>query len=234
MMSTEEKYKPPESTTGDTAHLAVSGILSVVPGLSELFQYFVTPPLEKRRAEWMEEVGEALRKLEQDYGVKLDELQENDVFIDTVLHASQIVSRNSQEEKRDALRNAIINAALPNPPDESIQLMFLNWIDTFTVWHLKFLYLFQNPYKCFIENDEPPPLHDYSSINVSTFLTTAYPELRNRQEFYDLVVSELNTRGLLSISDTNTLMINSEAFEKHTTSLGDKFLGFITVLNNEL
>ena len=226
-MTTEDKYKPPESGTGDTAHSLASGLISFIPGLPELFQYFVTPPLVKRRIKWMEDVGKALRELEKDHGVKLEELQNNDVFVDMVLHATQIALRNSQEEKREALKNAIINAALPNPPDESIQLMFLNWIDTFTVWHLRLLHLFQNPRIWFTENNKQAPSFAISS-SLSQLLTIAYPELGSQREFYDLVISELDSRGLFSGSSTHTMMSASGAFEKRTTQLGNKFLQFIT------
>ena len=230
-MPTEDKYKPPESNTGDTAHLVVSGVMSLIPGLPELFQYFVTPPLEKRRIKWMEDVGKALRDLEKDRGVKLDELQTNDIFIDTVLHATQIASRNGQEEKREALRNAVINAALPNLPDESIQLMFLNLVDTFTIWHLRILRLFQNPKGWFTENNKQAPSFAISS-SLSQLLTTAYPELGSQRQFYDLVISELDAKGLFSGGGTHTMMSATGAFEKRTTDLGDKFLQFITAPAN--
>src|SRR5690349_23478274 len=226
-MTKDDKYQPPKPSTGDTAHTVASGLMSLIPGLPDLFQHFVTPPLEKRRAKWMEEVGQALQDLEQNHGVKLDELQGNDVFIDTVLHATQIAFRNSQEEKRTALRNAVMNAALPNPPDESIQLMFLSWIDSFTVWHLKLLRLFQNPKAWFAKNNVQPPSFAISS-SLSQLLTTAYPELGNQREFYDLVITELDARGLFSGSSIHGMMSASGAFEKRTTQLGDKFLEFIT------
>lgn len=230
-MPTEDKYKPPKSNTDDTAHLVVSSVMSLIPGLPELFQYFVTPPLEKRRIKWMEDVGKALRDLEKDRGVKLEELQTNDIFVDTVLHATQIASRNSQEEKREALRNAVINAALPNPPDESIQLTFLNLVDAFTIWHLRILRLFQNPKGWFTENNKPAPSFAISS-SLSQLLTTAYPELGSQRQFYDLVISELDAKGLFSGGGTHTMMSATGAFEKRTTDLGDKFLQFITAPAN--
>lgn len=226
-MAEEVKYKPPEPSTGDTAHLVVSGVMSLIPGLPELFQYFITPPLEKRRAKWMEDIGQALRDLEKNQGAKLEELQSNDTVIDTVLHATQIALRSSQEEKREALRNAVINAALPNPPDESIQLMFLNLVDTFTVWHLRLLRLFQNPRGWFAENNKQLPSFAISS-SLAQLLTAAYPELGDQRPFYDLVINELSAKGLFSSSGTHAMMSATGAFAKRTTNLGDRFLQFIT------
>jgi hypothetical protein len=93
----------------------------------------------------MEEVGNALQKLEAERGVQLEDLQTDETFIDTVMQASQAAMRNSQDEKRRALRNAVMNAALPNAPEQSLQELFVAFIDLFTVWHLRVLKLFQDP-----------------------------------------------------------------------------------------
>ena len=61
------------------------------------------------------------------------------------MQASQAAIRNHQSEKREALRNAVLNAALPNAPEESIQQLFINQVDTFTVWHIRLLDLFKEP-----------------------------------------------------------------------------------------
>ena len=51
----------------------------------------------------------------------------------------QIALRSHQEEKLNALRNGVINTAKPMFPEDDIYLMFINWIDTFTPWHLRIL-----------------------------------------------------------------------------------------------
>src|SRR2546422_762130 len=61
------------------------------------------------------------------------------------MKASQVALRNHQADKRQALKNAILNAALPNPPDDARQQMFLTWVDQFTVWHLRVLSLMRDP-----------------------------------------------------------------------------------------
>lgn len=59
--------------------------------------------------------------------------------VSIVLQATQIALRTHQTEKRMALRNAVMNAALPQAPEEGLQQMFLHFIDTFTEWHLRLL-----------------------------------------------------------------------------------------------
>ncbi len=64
-----QKNYEPEPTSGDTAHaIARAGIASipVVGGAAtELFNAIITPPLERRRQEWMIQIGETLRELEE-------------------------------------------------------------------------------------------------------------------------------------------------------------------------
>ena len=50
--------------------------------------------------------------------IDLKSLQTNDIFIDTVLKATQAAIRTNQQEKKKALLNAVLNAALPNPPEK--------------------------------------------------------------------------------------------------------------------
>jgi hypothetical protein len=230
-MAKSSKYKPPKESGQDYGHAVVRAGLGVIPfggtAAIEIFNKVVTPPIEKRRDEWRQLVGERLQQLEEDGEIDLAELVANEIFATTILQATQVAIRNHHEEKIEALRNAVINAALPNPPDESIQLMFLNLVDTFTVWHLRLLRLFQNPKGWFEENNKQAPSFSMTS-SIAALLTAAYPELSNQRRFYDLVVSELDAKGLSTASGTHVMMSATGAFEKRTTELGDKFLQFIT------
>jgi len=59
----------------------VFGSISIVGAVaSELLQLLVTPPLEKRRNDWMIEVGEKLKQLEQKEELDLTKLANNDVL----------------------------------------------------------------------------------------------------------------------------------------------------------
>jgi hypothetical protein len=199
--------------------------MSFIPGLPELFEGFVTPPLERRREEWMTKVGEALRDLEENRGVNLEELQSNEEFIDTILQASQVALRNSQEEKRTALRNAILNAALPNPPEQALQQMFLSFVDGFTVWHLRLLKLFDNPPQWAREHNHVFPVMNKGSL--ARVLVSAFPELDGKRAFYDQVWEDLYQRGLVSTNSLYTTMSKQGVRSKRTTELGTQFLRFI-------
>lgn len=145
---TDKKIEVPEKSKGDTAHAIIKAGLSAIPIVggpaAELFQNVVQPPLEKRRNKWVNQVGEKLKELEAK-GLNLEELQQNEQFISSVMHASQLALRTHQTVKLNALRNALVNIATGQGPEEAIQHMFLDFIDSLSEMHLRILKIFQAP-----------------------------------------------------------------------------------------
>jgi len=228
-MVNDERFKPPVADKADAAHAIARSGLGAIPWAGtaavELLAAIVTPSLEKRRTEWMEEVGTALRKLESEMGLILENLQKNEAFIDAALEASQIAAKTSSSEKRQALRNAILHSALPDPPEESMQKMFLSFIDTLTTWHIKLLYLFNDPPGFFQKNQINSP--NVSMGAPAHMVEAAYPELRGRREIYDLVWKDLYSRALVSSDSLHVMMTGSGVIAKRTTVIGEQFIGFI-------
>lgn len=226
-----EKYQPPEPNWQDRGHAIARAGLGSIPvvgaAATELFQLVVTPSLEKRRVEWMNSVAEALLKLEEKGKTRLADLAPDAAFIDTVLQASQAALRNSQEEKRKALLNAVLNAALPNPPDESRRQMFIEWIDSLTVWHLRIFLLLADPPKWFKDNNKPVPEY-YITSSLSDLIAKAFPELGSQRDLYDQIAKDLYSRSLIGTNNFHVAMSASGALERHATGLGKEFFGFIT------
>ncbi len=228
-MIDEPSVEVPESGKGDVVHAIAKAGLSSIPiiggAAAELFALVVTPPLEKRRTKWMQDVGETLKEL-QDKGVDLEELSKNEAFVSTVLHASQAALRTHYKEKLDALKNAVINVAVGNAPNEDIQMMFINLVDTLTPWHIKILRFFQDPVGLGREKNVTPERMYMGA--PSHILEQYYPDLRGQRDWYDLVVRDLHARGLLTIDSLHTMMTGNGVFTKRTSQLGDDFLRFIT------
>ncbi|HCO22448.1 MAG TPA: hypothetical protein DIT97_05070 [Gimesia maris] len=220
---TNEDMATPRQTRGDVAHTIVKAGLSSVPVIGgaavELFQHVVQPPLEKRRAEWMEQVGQRLKELEEN-GLDLESLQDNDQFISAAMHASQIALRTHQEEKLEALRNAVLNIATGQSPGEARQHMFLNFVDVMTETHIRILKLFQFP------NSPPPQLF---AGGLSNMLEHYIPEMRGQRELYDQMWSDLNSKGLVTTPSLHGMMSANGLMVKRTSEFGDSFLGFITM-----
>lgn len=62
----------------------------------------------------------------------------------TVLQATQIALRTHQEEKLEALRNAVVNSTSGQVLEDDVRAVFLNLVDTFTPTHLRILKYFQD------------------------------------------------------------------------------------------
>jgi hypothetical protein len=221
----------PRESAGDHLHTLARAGLSAVPVIGgpavELFQMLIVPPLRKRQQEWMESVAVKLLELEEEQQCVVEELRNNDTFIDTMMQATQAAIRTANQDKREALRNAVLNAALPNSLDETHQQLFIGLIETFTGWHLRMLALFENPIKWFTDRGKQPPRWEIAG-SLSTVLAAAFPELVSERELYELVGNDLFQRGLIRTAKFQIVMTCDGAMSKNTTQLGEEFLTFIT------
>lgn len=216
-----DKLEAPGKSKGDAAHAIVKAGLSAIPVVGgpavELFQHLVQPPLERRRNEWMTDVGEKLQELE-DRGVDIEHLGESEEFVTAVMHATQIALRTHHEEKRDALRNAVFNIAIGQSPGEALEHMFFDWIDSMSSLHIQILKLFQNP--------TPPP--GMSLGDLSSVLEYNMPHLKGHDSVSRQVWKDLYSRGLLNTDGMNTTMSAQDLGAKRTTEIGDAFIRFIS------
>jgi len=230
-MADELAYKPPKASVGDAAHLVAKVAIGQVPligsGAAELFNAVIRPPLEKRKHTWMEVVGEGLRNLEQAGATIVEELASNEAFIDTLLQASNAAVRTSLEEKREALRNAVLNAALPHAPDSTRQQMFLNWVETLTVSHLRILKLLSDPRAWYKAANRQPPQWQIAG-SLWALIANAFTELANEQKLCIKIGKDLYNAGLISTDGIMTNMSGDGPLEKRATDLGNELLRFIT------
>lgn len=222
--------RKPKAETGDVIHTLTKAGLSAIPIIggpaAEIFSVVIVPPLTRRRDEWIESIADGLIELEEKFeGFKIVNLSRNDMFITTVMYATQVAIRNHQIEKLEALRNAVLNASLPIAPEEDIQLMFLNFIDTLTPLHLRILKFFDNP-------KEWGRLHgtifkQYAMASLSAILEDAFKELAGKRNIYDLIAKDLFNKGLIKTQEIHINTYPENLFDSFTTSLGKQFLSFI-------
>jgi hypothetical protein len=222
----------PKSTRGEIAVLLAKIGLSFIPvaggAASEIFGAIVAPQLEKRRTEWFEGMANDLEQLKGKIeNLTPESLSQNDSFVTMFLHASRTAISNHQREKLEALRNAVLNAATPNAPDDDLQLMFLDAIDTLTTWHLRVLAYFDNPRQWFTERGLQLSADLGSALAL---LQRAYPELDGRVDFCDILYNELSSRGLLDGPATSIhgSMTASGTLASRTTQIGKQFIRYIT------
>ncbi len=218
-----------KETKKDIAYAIAKTGVGLIPlvgsAASELLQLIVTPPVEKRRTEWMSQIGEKLKNLEETKSINLEELRDNDVFIDVVLKTTQEALKTSEKEKLEYFKNAIINTASEGNPELSEIQIFLNFVSNFTVWHIRILKFIDEPTDWFAAHNISVP--NFMGAGLSTILEIGFPELKGRREFYDLIWNDLERAGLHNTPGLHTTMSGSGLMVSRTTDFGKRFLQFI-------
>lgn len=220
-----EKY-PVETPATDLVVGSTKAVISMIPiagsPLIEILNMIVTPSLQKRRDKWFEELGEKLTKLESSGYLSLEDLQENDIFIDISMKTTELALKTSQSEKLEALRNALLNSANTDSFDISLQQIFLSYIDTFTVWHIKLLKLFDNPQEYELK------LQNLSMGGLNNLIYAAYPELTSKDEFVRQVFKDLYSKGLLNTESLGATITLQGILSRRTTAMGQDFIKYIS------
>lgn len=151
---------------GDAVHALARSALSAIPlaggAAVELFNAILTPPIEKRRREWMRSVGEALAELQSKVStVDVARLSENDEFVTLLIATTQLAIKNHAREKLDSLRNAVLNSACGHRADDDIQETLLSLVDQFTPLHIRLLKTF---HEGFVWSNDHYPVPDEQEL----------------------------------------------------------------------
>ncbi len=193
---------------------------------SELLQLIIASPLEKRRTKWLTDIGEKLRKLEEENRITLTDLQTNESFIDIIIQTTSNVLKTRNKSKHEYYKNILINSVLKNDIDESETHIFINLIDTLTVWHIKILNLFHTPEEWL--NIKSEKQVEYYKIGAYTkIIENNFPELIGKRDFSVLAFHDLERAGLLFKNQMTNIISPSGLINKRTTKMGERFLNFI-------
>ena len=133
-----------------------------------------------------------------------------------------------EQEKLEALRNSVVNAAMPDAPDATIQAIFLNAVRDLTPWHIRILKWLQNPL-AWCEHKGVQLPSKSSSISLGAFLEMSMPKLKERPGFYKIIVTEFFRREFMTTQNLDTSMgpTPSGLYAERLTPLGDDFVRFI-------
>jgi len=220
-----------KTTAGDILHSVAKGAIGAIPVVgslaTEIFSLVVTPPLEKRRAIWMNDIASRLQELENNGYINLNDLKDNDQFIDVVLQASTLALKTSEDEKLEAFKRAVLNTALNETPSITLSQIFLSQLDRFTALHIQILALMNDPEEWFRKAGKPVPSFYFSS-SIFAVIGAAFPEIKNEVDLITLVWEDLRMAGLHITEGISTNMSAQGALEPRTTQLGRDFIAYIS------
>lgn len=220
---------PPSKSTGrEIAEKAAEGALNMVPvvgsALALAFTYAVGYQHNQRLQRWMEDVAAALDDIQgRPQTPNFDELAEDPVFLDAIVHATRAAQATHQEEKLAALKNGVLHSFGEDAPSVDEQRRFFRLVDQFSPAHLRLLGFMANPRAALQRAGIAP--EEYMAAGRSTVLERLH-EFAGRREWYDLLAKDLSDAGLAH-ANLHTTMRGQGVYEPGTTGLGSRFLAFI-------
>jgi len=223
--------KPPrKSTAREVTEKAVEASLSAVPiaggPLALAFGAVMGWAYSRRMELWLDELAEAVSELQdQVESLDFDALSQDEDFVDAVVHATRAAEGAHQREKIEALRNAVLNVALPGAPDTDLIRIFLRYLDEFTPSHLRLLAFLDDPRGSYDIRGIPKPT--LMMGGRSHLLEEALPEFTGRRDFYDPLASDLERAGLAN-AGLHVTMSGGGLWQSATTARGRQFLAFTT------
>jgi len=140
-MSKEKDFTLPESNLEHKSKSVIKGIAGgIIPfagGLvGESLDLIWKTAYEKRLSEWRINVSTALSKVANQN--VLNGLIDNEEFKSLMAESTIIALKNHQEKKLSAISNLLAKSTV-SPLEYDFKKLFLNYIDQFTVYHLKTL-----------------------------------------------------------------------------------------------
>ncbi|MEA5534520.1 hypothetical protein [Crocosphaera sp. XPORK-15E] len=173
---------------------------------------YIKSPSSKRLEKFLETVVKEIHNLQKNFDEKID--LESPSFQTTLIYALQIASRNHQDEKINALKNAVLNSMLINSIDADKQSIFLTYIDELTPSHLKALDIINN-FSQYAKTIIVPYISE--AKGKASKIRTSIPilkELKNNEDFYNKIIKDLEDKSLVNFDDCrirkNTFSLSQE------------------------
>lgn len=150
-MVNDTKLKPPDMSQVEAFLAAARAASQLIPfaggSIAEAVGYFGQRYIDKQQNTFIEAV---LSELER---TQVDVNRLNDSFFATFLQALEVARRTHEQEKREALKNAVINTASPEAPSDDLRDIFLHILSGLTPLHIKLLEFVLHPEKYGVDSE---------------------------------------------------------------------------------
>lgn len=223
----ERPDSAPEPTPKEVVEELTKGVAAALTGpagplVVQLWEA-VSPGYKKRLHSWLDELAIDVKDLKVKYQeFQPDRLAKNEMFKTALWTGAQAAIRNHEKEKREYLRNAVLNSAMPGSLEESKQLVFLPLVDRLTVLHVKVLAHFNNPGP-YVKKRAPSEVDRQSLEQVC--LDRFGGELDG--VLLRIIISELERDGLMDRVTSDKFPVKEHGVRR-TTDLGRDFVKYVT------
>lgn len=220
--------RPPGRSKGrELVARAVEAGAGSVPVVGAALAVALVAALNWKLNEWLENLAIAVEELgERADGFDVGALTDNPLFVDAAVSAVRTVEHTHQEEKLAALRNAVLNSALPGAPDADMQAVLLGMVDRLTASHLRFLTMWNDPPAWFERHQLTPSQAGIAGSRTQT-VEAGLPEMRDRKDFYLQIAYELNSAALMTANVQGNVSATA-LMDRLTSGLGRQLVEFIS------
>ncbi|MHB8050496.1 MAG: hypothetical protein ACYDHQ_04660 [Coriobacteriia bacterium] len=207
---------------------AVASVPVIGSAAAELMGFVVTPPLEARRNEWLNSLALDLDRLQSQLDdFKIPGLSLNDNFLSAVAVAVGVATRSAERDKRDMLRNAVLNSALGDVPDFDMQAVFIGYLEYLMPLHVQLLRIFLDP-KAALTAIGSDLERRYIGGSPSLVVEELLPQLKDRRDVYDFLWQDLYQRRLVNTDSLHGSMTSSGMVASRVSEVGRQFLAYIS------
>ena len=204
---------------------AAAGMVPFVGGaLGVAVAHFFGAAYERRLDEWRTELTEAIQYLTEHDGVSVEDLADDDGFLDAVATATRIAGTTGSKEKRRYLRNALINVGSGTALGDK-QAVYLRYVDELTPAHMQMLALLNDPPGYLEQAGIPWP--NLMMGGLGAIVERGLPELYADEPLLHTVVADLDRYGLADNPGLNTIMSGEGIRAGRSTPKGREFVAFI-------
>lgn len=224
--------QPPTDPNIEAAAAILKGAVSAIPyvgGLIAEVGNLYLNPLEKRKQQWMVEVGQAIEEINKKYSLLPDSLQNDERFISFLYQATILALKNHQRQKITALRSAIVSVAKLEQVSEDLAFQFLRYIDELSVTHLSMLACLDKHAGQFARMEKLEQVYS----KIKSYLGESIDRAAFRSFLHDLEIRFLIRAGdlddLPEYDSKKSFLLLEQSTKRplEVTSLGRSFLSFI-------
>jgi hypothetical protein len=201
---------------------AASGVPVVGGLLAELVDGVLEPITTRQLNDWLYDLAKSVKRLEETRDLAVEDLK-TPAFVEVAVRAARQAMIDSSTEKREALRNAVLNTALGRVPRTDTRQVLLRHVEELTVSHVTILRLIAEKGKrsklVRSSAEEAKPL--------SYYLAKVAPDLAAEETLAEFLCADLARRALVLDTAPPGRLLEHPVVLQDLTPLGDQFLAFI-------
>jgi hypothetical protein len=226
----EPNLDPPKIQPADFAISVAKLIFKVVAAhydpifaipATQIIDLVFRTPFEKRRTEAMEDQIRVLEEAaKRNPDLTVDGVANHEAYVSASIQAARIAFSTHHQEKREYLRNALLNVLLGVTPDETKQQIFFNAIEAFSPIHMKILGVISGEIEVTWAAMSP---YDAQHRTFGAAIEQTIPKLVGQGPLVDAILNDLSNRGFTNVAKKSLPYRPGDV-----TNLGAEFFRFIS------